>query len=59
MSGGSGGLVITFAKGSAAVLSAAVIASGMVTAALVTEILTPAQMDEALKKRPVCRAPGS
>jgi len=46
-------------KGSAAALAATVIGSGTITVASVTELLTPAQMDETVKKIPSFRAPGS
>ena len=44
---------------SAAALSATVFASGAVTAGRSFEILTPTQMDEAAKKHPTYRAPGT
>lgn len=45
-------------KGSAAVMSATVIESGAVTVDQCVEILTPAQMDAAVKQTASYRAPG-
>ncbi len=45
-------------RGSAAAITATIVASGAVTVDQVFEILTPAQMDEAMKKMPTYRPPG-
>lgn len=45
-------------RGSAAAVAATVVASGAVTVEHCVELLTPAQMDEAVRKAPVYRAPG-
>lgn len=45
-------------RGSAAAIAATVVASGAVTVEQCVELLSPAQMDEAVKKTPAYRAPG-
>jgi uncharacterized protein with GYD domain len=45
-------------RGSAGAIAATVVASGAVTVDRCVEIVTPAQMDETLKKAPAYRAPG-
>jgi uncharacterized protein with GYD domain len=45
-------------KLAAAAIAATVVASGGVTISECAELLTPAEMDEAMKKSPAYRAPG-
>jgi uncharacterized protein with GYD domain len=45
-------------RGSAVAIAAAVVASGAVTVESCVELLTPAQMDESVRKTPLYRAPG-
>ena len=45
-------------RGSAAAITATIIGSGAVTVDQCIEILTPTQMDEAMKKMPTYRPPG-